>query len=46
MESNASSFSPRRLDRHLEAYYEKDIKEGNLDKQRGVRDHRMFMVEI
>ena len=27
MESNASSFSPGRLDRHLEAYYEKDIKE-------------------
>ena len=36
MESNASSFSPGRLDRHLEAYYEKDIKEGNLDKQQAL----------
>ena len=34
MESNASSFSPGRLDRHLEAYYEKDIKEGNLINSR------------
>ena len=36
MESNASSFSPGRLDRHLEAYYEKDIKEGTLDKQQAL----------
>ena len=36
MESNASSFSPGRLDRHLEAYYEKNIKEGNLDKQQAL----------
>lgn len=33
MESNASSFSPGRLDRHLIQYYEKDVKEGRLDRQ-------------
>ena len=33
MESNASSFSPGRLDRHLIPYYEKDIAEGRLTKQ-------------
>lgn len=33
MESNASSFSPGRLDRHLIPYYEKDITEGRLTKQ-------------
>lgn len=33
MESNASSFSPGRLDRHLIRYYEKDIKEKRLTKQ-------------
>ena len=36
MESNASSFSPGRLDRHLEAYYEKDLKKGTLDKQQAL----------
>lgn len=33
MESNASSFSPGRLDRHLIRYYEKDVKEGRLTRQ-------------
>lgn len=33
MESNASSFSPGRLDRHLSAYYEKDMAEGKMTKQ-------------
>lgn len=33
MESNASSFSPGRLDRHLISYYEKDRKNGKLDEQ-------------
>lgn len=33
MESNASSFSPGRLDRHLIQYYEKDVKEGRLNRQ-------------
>lgn len=33
MESNASSFSPGRLDRHLISYYEKDIADGTLNKQ-------------
>ena len=33
MESNASSFSPGRLDCHLISYYEKDRKEGRLTKQ-------------
>ena len=36
MESNASSFSPGRLDRHLAPYYEKDIKDGILDKQQAL----------
>lgn len=33
MESNASSFSPGRLDEILWEYYEKDRKEGRLDEQ-------------
>ncbi|MDO4942645.1 MAG: formate C-acetyltransferase/glycerol dehydratase family glycyl radical enzyme [Lachnospiraceae bacterium] len=33
MESNASSFSPGRLDRHLISYYEKDLADGTLNKQ-------------
>lgn len=33
MESNASSFSPGRLDRHLISYYTKDLEAGNLTKQ-------------
>lgn len=33
MESNASSFSPGRLDRHLISYYEKDLKEKRITKQ-------------
>lgn len=36
MESNASSFSPGRLDGHLISYYEKDIKEGTLTKQEAL----------
>ncbi|MGI6500193.1 MAG: glycyl radical protein [Anaerostipes sp.] len=33
MESNASSFSPGRLDRHLIPYYDKDIANGSLNKE-------------
>lgn len=33
MESNASSFSPGRLDKILISYYEKDIKEGTLTQE-------------
>lgn len=33
MESNASSFSPGRLDQHLISYYKKDIKEKRMTKQ-------------
>lgn len=33
MESNASSFSPGRLDRHLISYYKKDVEAGILTKQ-------------
>ena len=33
MESNASSFSPGRLDRHLISYYTKDLEAENLTKQ-------------
>ena len=33
MESNASSFSPGRLDQHLISFYEKDLAEGKLTRQ-------------
>lgn len=33
MESNASSFSPGRLDQHLISFYTKDMEEGNLTRQ-------------
>lgn len=33
MESNASSFSPGRLDELLWEYYDKDRREGRLDRQ-------------
>lgn len=36
MESNASSFSPGRLDMILWPYYEKDVKEGRLTKERAL----------
>ena len=34
MESNASSFSPGRMDQYLYPYYEKDIEAGRLDERR------------
>lgn len=36
MESNASSFSPGRMDRYLYPFYEKDIKYGRLTKERAL----------
>lgn len=36
MESNASSFSPGRMDEFLWDYYDRDIKEGRLDAQRAL----------
>lgn len=36
MESNASSFSPGRLDRILEERYEKDKQEGRIDSQKAL----------
>ena len=36
MESNASSFSPGRLDELLWEYYDKDRREGRLDRQRAL----------
>lgn len=33
MESNASSFSPGRMDQYMYPYYQKDIEEGRLSKQ-------------
>jgi len=33
MESNASSFSPGRMDQYLYPYYQKDIEEGKISKQ-------------
>ncbi len=36
MESNASSFSPGRMDQFLYPYYEADIRSGNLTKQEAL----------
>lgn len=36
MESNASSFSPGRMDRYLYPFYENDIKNGRLTKERAL----------
>ncbi len=36
MESNASSFSPGRMDQYLWPYYEKDIREGRIDRQKAL----------
>lgn len=36
MESNASSFSPGRMDQYLWPYYEKDIREGKLTEQKAL----------
>lgn len=36
MESNASSFSPGRMDQCLWPYYEKDIREGRLTEQKAL----------
>lgn len=36
MESNASSFSPGRIDQYLYPYYEHDIKEGTLTKEEAL----------
>ena len=36
MESNASSFSPGRMDQYLYPYYLKDIKEGRLSQQEAL----------
>ena len=35
MESNASSFSPGRMDQYMYPYYQKDIEEGKLKETRG-----------
>ena len=36
MESNASSFSPGRLDQYLYPYYNQDIKSGKLDNEKAL----------
>ena len=36
MESNASSFSPGRLDETLYPYYKNDLQEGRIDEQRAL----------
>ena len=36
MESNASSFSPGRMDRYLWEFYERDLEAGILDRQRAL----------
>lgn len=36
MESNASSFSPGRMDEFLYPYYKRDIENGNLDSERAL----------
>ena len=36
MESNASSFSPGRLDRILYPYYQEDVKKGDMDEEKAL----------
>ena len=36
MESNASSFSPGRMDSYLEPYYNRDIESGTLDREKAL----------
>ena len=36
MESNASSFSPGRMDQYLYPYYQRDIEKGSLTKQEAL----------
>ncbi|MBB5335547.1 glycyl radical protein [Pectinatus brassicae] len=36
MESNASSFSPGRMDRYLYLFYKRDIDKGSLDKEKAL----------
>lgn len=36
MESNASSFSPGRMDQYLYSYYQKDIEEGKITQQQAL----------
>ena len=36
MESNASSFSPGRMDSYLEPYYNRDIEAGTLDQEKAL----------
>lgn len=36
MESNASSFSPGRMDQYLYPYYKKDMEEGKINKQHAL----------
>lgn len=36
MESNASSFSPGRMDQYLYPFYERDVAQGRIDKERAL----------
>lgn len=36
MESNASSFSPGRMDKYLNPFYERDLNNGKLDEQKAL----------
>ena len=46
MESNASSFSPGRMDQYIYPYYQKDIQEGKLSKQEALEILECFMAKI
>ena len=40
MESNASSFSPGRMDQYLYPYYERDLQAGRLTDQAALESHQ------
>lgn len=45
MESNASSFSPGRIDTYLYPFYQKDIEEGILDKESALEILECFYIK-
>lgn len=46
MESNASSFSPGRMDQYLYPYYEHDLKEGLISKDDALEILGNTLVEV
>lgn len=45
MESNASSFSPGRMDKYLYRFYQKDISEGRLTNQKALEIIECFWIK-